>query len=935
MNGKMTILLGIAVVAIVVTAGVLIVNNNDKDSANYEDGASRLQIRGNVNDDMTIDSKDMEILEKVISEEYKLEDYPLADVNGDGKADDTDKQLLQDLIDRKSGTDVYVICLDRSGNTTAQKVTYPLRNVVTYATNAQMPTLFANGGQYIAGYFSSSYANAEASISDSARDLKGSARQITDSAWANFTKLDADLETGVGAIIADYSGIAQFTDARAADLEEGNIPLLVFSSADTTSEITTVLTLGFLFGGDCETMGVNYATESWKVINEIGEKQAGLSDDDKVTYIGCTMYIYICQNDSTFASSGILAGGMPYYKTNSAFAEAYAGTGSVQMAGVEALSNYQDIGAILNNRSIDWGLDPSEVKGEIIDAWDHDNAGISSTQYFKGFDEELAYIDNLLPGAVKVAYMAHAMYGDDFSIDYANNVLLKFIGLGTEPLKGQTLDTIVPYIDKGIYDAAVNKQAPAVGDNALNIANSLYKNYTGKYKTGAADATYAFAAGSGENSATLTVANGNTDPELDDNTIKFTVANDAKTAYTAKYAEYSALTSGENAYTAATLTGDFYGAYACYRNDGGVGIAHLTAYVETVVVDCYLYESYEITNDDLQALVTAMYAAATNPVEYDGDPIPSGAPTGAKLAAETVAANENWDVASTPEATSAAADLLFSSRSAMNKPAQYTIKVVSAYPSASLYSEKCTAVDGHMSETVSTTAGTYVAYATAIDGADLHAIYGHIDTKPYSYVYFVLRVGDIVIYNDAKTCLYNTTEGELSADTLAFFTLLANGAKAAATTGAAYTVNALAGTDSDAYSVKEDPAPTAASAVAIFHSKNGKGNAADFNLAVTAGDSVVSDYTAKSAIVDGHSSEQVSNAGGSYVSYSQVIDGLELHALYGHIVGKQYSYVFFVAACNGKLIDCSDSKVCIFNSTEADLEADTLAFFTQLRNAML
>ena len=66
MNGKMTALLAVAVVAVVVVAGVVLINNKDsKDS--YEAGASHLQIRGNANDDTTIDVNDMEILDKVIS----------------------------------------------------------------------------------------------------------------------------------------------------------------------------------------------------------------------------------------------------------------------------------------------------------------------------------------------------------------------------------------------------------------------------------------------------------------------------------------------------------------------------------------------------------------------------------------------------------------------------------------------------------------------------------------------------------------------------------------------------------------------------------------------------------------------------------------------------------------------------------------------------
>ena len=456
MNKSTTMIVAVAVVAIVVIAAVAVMftgngNSGDSDATI----ASQLQIRGNANDDYTIDSKDMDILNDVIDGKKTLKDYPLADVNNDGKVDDTDKSLLQDLIDRKSGTTAYVLCLDRNGNPTTVSCTYPLRNVVPYGTNMQLPTLFANGGQYVAGYFVSSYTTAESSINSSAKDLEGSQRQITDAAWKNFTALDASINGGIGAFLIDYSGIAQITDARQADLDAAQIPAIIYPSANTEDEITTVLTLGFLFGGDCEKMGVKYAQASWNVLDTIDKKVGDLSDADRSSYICCTMYIYICQNDSTFNTSAATAGGIPYYKVNSDFEKTYAGSGSTKMSSTEALANYTDVDSIINNRSMDWGLSAEEYKELAIDTWAHDNKGIPSYDYFKGYEDRLVYVNNLLPGAVKVAYMAHALYEDEFSIDWADGILQDFIDMGTNPLKGQTLDTILAYLDQDMYEAVI------------------------------------------------------------------------------------------------------------------------------------------------------------------------------------------------------------------------------------------------------------------------------------------------------------------------------------------------------------------------------------------------------------------------------------------------------------------------------------------------
>ena len=92
----------------------------------------------------------------------------------------------------------------------------------------------------------------------------------------------------------------------------------------------------------------------------------------------------------------------------------------------------------------------------IIDTWDHSNSGVSSRQYFKDFEDKLVYVNNLLPGGAKLAYMAHAMYGEDFSREWADSVLQAYIDCGTSPLSGQTLDTVLALITFDDYKAISN-----------------------------------------------------------------------------------------------------------------------------------------------------------------------------------------------------------------------------------------------------------------------------------------------------------------------------------------------------------------------------------------------------------------------------------------------------------------------------------------------
>ena len=443
----------VAVIIVVVAACAVLLNSGD-DGKNDSEAKieSSLMIRGNANNDYTIDSKDMEIVKDVKSGAKSLDDYPLADVNGDGEITQNDIDILQNMIDRKAGK-VYVVTLDRLGNEVNVSIDYPLRNVVVYATNMELPVVYSGGGQYVAGYFTKSYENAESAISKSAVDLKGTSRQISDSAWASFTKLDADIEGGVGALLVDYSGIKQITEARDADLKAAGIPMLSYESADSVIESATVLTLAYLFGTETEKTGQQFAQLRDRVVSEIDDKLSAVGDDDRKTFIAFTMYISVSGPDSSFASTAVTAHGRPYSEVNADFAEKYK-KNTTSMDSVEALSNYKDVGVLINVRSIDWVSDVNAAKDVVLETWDHVNkSSIPSSDYFKGFEDRLTYINNLLPGPAKLAYTAAALYGEYFSFEWADGILQECIDMGLEPLKGYTIDQLVPYFDYAKYQA--------------------------------------------------------------------------------------------------------------------------------------------------------------------------------------------------------------------------------------------------------------------------------------------------------------------------------------------------------------------------------------------------------------------------------------------------------------------------------------------------
>lgn len=173
MDNQQKTIIAVVVVAIIIIASVgavLVLNGKNHSSAATID--SNLMVRGNADGNYTIDSKDMDIVKDIVDGKKTLADYPNADVNNDGTVNQTDIDLLQNLIDRKDGCKIYILCLDRSGKQTTVEATYPLMNVVTYGTNMQEAVVYSEGASHVAGYFKLGYAQLEKGMSG-AEDLKG------------------------------------------------------------------------------------------------------------------------------------------------------------------------------------------------------------------------------------------------------------------------------------------------------------------------------------------------------------------------------------------------------------------------------------------------------------------------------------------------------------------------------------------------------------------------------------------------------------------------------------------------------------------------------------------------------------------------------------------------------------------------------------------
>ncbi len=139
----------IAVVAILIAAGaaavVLIKDDGDDNVADSNSMVGRLTVFGNANNDDYINSDDVDEVKAILAgekepvyfscyKEYKgsVAKRSFADANADGTIDETDLQLIQDMVDRKEGMKIYFYDVDG----VISSCTYPLTTAaVGYKSN--------------------------------------------------------------------------------------------------------------------------------------------------------------------------------------------------------------------------------------------------------------------------------------------------------------------------------------------------------------------------------------------------------------------------------------------------------------------------------------------------------------------------------------------------------------------------------------------------------------------------------------------------------------------------------------------------------------------------------------------------------------------------------------------------------------------------------
>ncbi len=464
MNKLLTGIIAIVIVAAAGVAAFTLLNNNSNDSDSYstaELSDLELMVFGNANNDLTINTEDRGLIQDII--DGKVTDweskYPLADVNCDGKVDSSDIDLVNKIIKRES-TDVYVYAYDPSEATptthTGVKVSYPLTNLAVSGLNTANSILYTNAGSLVKAHaiHQGVYANAMSS-------LGGTSILDADSNtdWTTFGNIDS--ENHIGAFIIENTSYSGFFNDDVSKEKLANIPTLVMAASGPNTQASCSLTIGFLCGSSTENTGLKFAELSKQALDSITNATSAIADADKKSAIIATMYICIYNNSNVAQDNITNAGGIPYYKTNSEFAKTYNTSGVSPMSvNKEALSNYTDADAYISIRTSDFLIDSAgnstKTKADVaVSNWEYNFMNVSTPLQFYGeVLDKTVFINNLLPGVLKAAYIAQVLYSDSLGADFGTKLAQSFIDEGFAPFQGQTTDSILGIITYADYTAA-------------------------------------------------------------------------------------------------------------------------------------------------------------------------------------------------------------------------------------------------------------------------------------------------------------------------------------------------------------------------------------------------------------------------------------------------------------------------------------------------
>ena len=417
MNTKVIALVAVVIVVAAGTIGAvaLLNKNGGSDEKNYAiDGA--LNVYGNADGDYKIDNSDVDIIQDIIDGKKRFAHYPLADANLDKKVDSEDKDLVKKIINKESCT-INIINQKKTAGNYDSSVKWPVKSAIaTGSSNNLLLFTLAGINEHIHGICYSTtpdwvlfpYYKDVARLGESSTAIPIDAANDTIKAHS------------VTAVLSDYT---DSTISNESEYNKNGIDVIRVSAAVTDPDkySSQLLMLGFLFG--TETKAMEFAEWNTKVLNEI---------KDKVATIPAEKLKKVVTSNSAASTKGVwISAGVSDYR---AVMEAAGGVyGIPDSYDIKGVSGYTS-GAYFKKGDT-WLYEPEISPDYIISmrvsTWYSGTVNIVDLweKSVSAFDETSAYIGKNVyvmtgdaPITIRIAYAAAIMYPDVFTMDWANGL---------------------------------------------------------------------------------------------------------------------------------------------------------------------------------------------------------------------------------------------------------------------------------------------------------------------------------------------------------------------------------------------------------------------------------------------------------------------------------------------------------------------------------
>ena len=408
MNTKQIVAVFVVAVIVIAAAAVVLSRNNGDDSTPPVSGEVQSgAFYGNVNGDSRVDETDKSVIESIIDGEYTLEDYPLADANLDGVVDQNDLDVVDSVINNEQTT-VYVV----NATNNAVAVPYPIGNfAVSAGTN--MKSIISILGLGDMDNLKGVALNT-GDVSDVLDSKLGSALdegKITclteDSRKLTAESLNLLTQNRIDLVFSEESGMSTEAEVVSA-IENLGISYLEFNLMNFDDQIMASSSMGILLG--CEDEAERYISWSQGVLDAIRE-----SEGDQY---GTKTVLCVVMSNSVSGSSS------DYYAAS-------------EMAGGDNLADWEDSTKKFNEGD-NWLLDGKYNADYIFhfrtlvypDGMSQDDIA----KYAGYFEDTYTYqndgyylINGSLPLPVRLAVMAETMYGDCFDEGWSQSIFQEYV----------------------------------------------------------------------------------------------------------------------------------------------------------------------------------------------------------------------------------------------------------------------------------------------------------------------------------------------------------------------------------------------------------------------------------------------------------------------------------------------------------------------------